>query len=61
MRKHWSTSEHDNYPLVRKCMPRDKFELRYSRFIHCSDANAPSRLLDDGTENPDYDSKWHIR
>ncbi|CAN0213023.1 unnamed protein product, partial [Ectocarpus sp. 12 AP-2014] len=61
MRKHWSTSAHDDYPLVRQCMTRDKFELLYCRFIHCSDANAPSRFLDDGEDNPEYDSKWHIR
>lgn len=61
MRKHWSTSEHDNYPLVRRCMQRDLFELLYCRFIHCSDPNAPPRLLPDGEDNPAYDSKWHIR
>lgn len=62
MRKHWSRSLHDDYPLVRACMPRDLFELLYCRFIHCSDGNAPPRLLDeDNTPNPDFDSKWHIR
>eukprot|EP00752_Nemacystus_decipiens_P016861 g15093.t1 len=61
MRKHWSRSDHDNYPLVRDCMPRDLFELLYCRFLHCSDPNAPERLLPDGEENPAYDSKWHIR
>ncbi|CAB1109536.1 unnamed protein product [Ectocarpus sp. CCAP 1310/34] len=61
MRKHWSRSAHDNYPLVQKCMSRDVFELLYCRFLHCSDPNAPERLLPDGEENPDYDSKWHIR
>lgn len=61
MRKHWSTSPFDNYPLVMKCMGRDVFELLYCRFLHCSDANAPSRLRTDGSLNPDYDSKWHIR
>ncbi|CAB1108340.1 unnamed protein product [Ectocarpus sp. CCAP 1310/34] len=62
MRKRWSTSQRHDYPLVRNCMSRDKFELLYCcRFIHCSDANAPSRLLDDGEDDPDYDSKWHIR
>lgn len=61
MRKHWSRSPHDDYPLVRQCMPRDLFELLYCRFLHCSDPNAPERLLPDGEENPDYDSKWHIR
>lgn len=62
MRKHWSRSLHDDYPLVRECMSRDLFELLYCRFIHCSDGNAPPRLLDeDNTPNPDFDSKWHIR
>jgi len=61
MRKHWSRSIHDNYLLVRQCMPRDEFELLYCRFLHCSNPNAPERLLPDGEENPHYDSKWHIR
>ncbi|CAB1115123.1 unnamed protein product [Ectocarpus sp. CCAP 1310/34] len=40
---------------------RDLFEMLYCRFIHCSDGNAPPRLLDeDNTPNPDFDSKWHI-
>lgn len=61
MRNHWGEGPHDNYPLVRACMQRDLFELLYCRFLHCSDPNAPPRLLPDGQENPDYDSKWHIR
>lgn len=61
MRKQWGTSPHDNYPLVQECMQRDLFELLYSRFLHCSDPNAPSRSLPDGEDNPAYDSKWHIR
>ena len=61
MRKHWSLSVHDNYPLVRECMQRDMFELLYSRFVHCSDGNARKRELPNGEPNPEYDSKWHIR
>ncbi|CAB1104017.1 unnamed protein product [Ectocarpus sp. CCAP 1310/34] len=62
MRKHWSRSLHDDYPLVRECMSRDLFELLYCRFIHCSDGNAPPRWAgEDKTPNPEFDSKWHIR
>lgn len=61
MRKHWSLSIRDNYPLVRQCMQRDLFELLYCRFLHCSDGSAPPRYLETGEENPDFDSKWHIR
>ena len=55
MTDHWGTSQHDNYPLIRTCMPRDLFLLFYSRFFHMASA-AP---VDKGHE--DYDSKHHIR
>ncbi|CAB1104775.1 unnamed protein product [Ectocarpus sp. CCAP 1310/34] len=61
MRKHWSESAHDNYPMVQECMQRDLFELLYSRFLPCSDPNAPPRQLPTGEDNPEYDLKWHIR
>ena len=51
MRKHWSMDVNDDYELVRKCMPRDFFELLYCRFLHFSDANAPPAKVcsDNGT------------
>ncbi|CAN0055524.1 unnamed protein product [Pylaiella littoralis] len=61
MSAHWSTSPAHDYPLVRKCMQLDLFELLYCRFLHCSDGNAPPRLLPNGEDNPAFDSKWHIR
>lgn len=61
MRKHWSRALCDDYPLVRKCMQREGFELLYCRFLHCSDGSAPKRVLPDGKDNPAFDSKHHIR
>ena len=55
MTDHWGVSLHDNYPLVRSCMPRDLFLLFYSRFLHMASA-APV-----GQDHPNYDSKHHIR
>lgn len=31
---HWGTTAHDDYPLVRLCMPHDLFMLFYARFDH---------------------------
>lgn len=53
---HWGTGDHDNYPLVRKCMPRDLFTLFYCRFFHM----APVIEALPKT-HPEYDSKHHIR
>lgn len=61
MMKHWDSPPPRDYPTVRKCMPREFFELLYCRFIHCSDGNAPPRRLPNGEDNPEFDSKWHIR
>ncbi|CAB1097497.1 unnamed protein product [Ectocarpus sp. CCAP 1310/34] len=35
---HWGMELHDNYPLVRACMPRDLFVLFYGRFFHLAPA-----------------------
>lgn len=61
MGDHWSLDPFYNFPLVRRCMRRQMFELLYCRFIHCSDGRAPKRLLPSGQPNPAFDSTWHIR
>ena len=33
---HWGTGFHDDYILVRSCMPRDLFMLFYSRVFYLS-------------------------
>ena len=53
---HWGTGAHDNYPLVRACMPRDLFVLFYSRFFHM--APTIGKLNKD---DPDHDTKHNIR
>ncbi|CAB1098217.1 unnamed protein product [Ectocarpus sp. CCAP 1310/34] len=53
---HWGVGDHANYPLVRKCMPRDLFTLFYCRFFHMAPViEALSKT------HPEYDSKHHIR
>lgn len=63
LRKHWSTAQCFNYPLVRKCIQRDLFELPpLPIHSHCSDGSAPPRVvLPNGEANPAFDSKHHIR
>ncbi|CAB1114376.1 unnamed protein product [Ectocarpus sp. CCAP 1310/34] len=53
---HLGVGDHDNYPLVRKCMPRDLFTLFYCRYFHMAPViEALSK------KHPEYDSKHHIR
>ena len=54
--EHWGTGPHDDYPLVRSCMPRDLFMLFYSRFFHMAPTITPLHK-----DDPDYDSKHHCR
>ncbi|CAB1112026.1 unnamed protein product [Ectocarpus sp. CCAP 1310/34] len=53
---YWGVEAHDNYPLVRACMPRDLFILFYGRFFHLA---PPTGKLN--KDDPQYDSKHHIR
>ena len=53
---HWGTGFHDDYILVRSCIPRDLSMLFYSRFFHMAPTTTPL-----SNDDPNYDSKHHCR